>query len=371
MVLLQSGFIASEPGLGEPSCSKDISSSTPVPVAPVDGPVLAPPFPGGWGFGLATTKEGQVYAWGVNQATLLQKSGSADDGADPSTLDAVAAGVCAAAGGFDHALLLVDGKVFAFGPAFKGATAAAGSVHLEPVLLPAPAAAVAAGEHHSLVLTAGGDVYSWGSNREGQLGVGARGDAAAPTLVAGPSSAAAEPAARRRIVAIAAGARHSVAVNDGGQVLAWGWNLHGQCGTGESAPAVAAPALVGALGPLKVVAVSAGLGHTVAATETGDVYTWGLNADSQLGCGSTVASLEPLLVEAASLADEHVVKVAAGANHTLALTRSGKALAWGSNKFGQLGTGAFTGAGTPQPVAAPGPVTDLAAGWWHSLFQTA
>lgn len=80
--------------------------------------------------------------------------------------------------------------------------------------------------------------------------------------------------------------------------------------------------------------------------------------------------MQPVLVEAAELEEEHVAKVGAGANHTLALTRSGKAFAWGAGKFGQLGSGRFEGAGRPQRVAV-GPVSDVAAGWWHSLFAAA
>lgn len=318
MPLHQCGFVASAPGQGEPSCSKDISSPTPVEVTGPGGPPLAVPFGGGWGFALAATDDGTVFAWGVNQvgtceqepsgcqsipeadqcivccaqATILQKAGSADDGADPSVLDRVAGGVTAAAAGFDHALVVQGGKVFIFGPAFKGSMAADGGPHLEPVAIPVPVVQVAAGEHHSLALGSNGDVYAWGANREGQLGTGSTTDSTAPVLVLGPSSKHREATLSRPFTAIAAGARHSVAVNDQGAVVAWGWNLHGQCGTGKSQPTVTTPTVVGALGPLKAVSVAAGLGHTVIASDQGDVYAWGLNADSQLGNSSTVAALE-------------------------------------------------------------------------------
>lgn len=62
--------------------------------------------------------------------------------------------------------------------------------------------------------------------------------------------------------------------------------------------------------------------------------------------------------------------MAAGSRHTLVLTASGKAFAFGWGAFGQLGTGRFESARTPQAVAAPGKVVDLAAGWWHSLVVT-
>ena len=72
MPILQCGFIAST--AGEPSCSKDISSATPVPLA--SSAQLSKVYPGGWGFALAAADDGKLYAWGVNQATLLGGSGA-------------------------------------------------------------------------------------------------------------------------------------------------------------------------------------------------------------------------------------------------------------------------------------------------------
>jgi alpha-tubulin suppressor-like RCC1 family protein len=288
-------------------------------------------------------------------------------------------------------------------------------------------------------------VYAWGSNQEGQLGDGSTASSAVPLLVAGPSSQQRDGGLLQPVTAVACGARHSAAVNILGQCLAWGWNLHGQCGSGRANPSQPTPALVAALGPLKCTGVAAGMGHTVVCTDQGDVYAWGLNGDGQLGVGTDVSSLEvraqgggrqagrlasralprvvatgsataagaaavaanalracsssrclpahaaahpayilplnaqlfplpcalqPRLLEAAALADEQVSKVAAGSRHTLLLCASGKAFACGWGAFGQLGSGSFKSASMPQAVAVPAgaKVTDLAAGWWHSLF---
>ncbi|EFN54383.1 hypothetical protein CHLNCDRAFT_13561, partial [Chlorella variabilis] len=170
--------------------------------------------------------------------------------------------------------------------------------------------------------------------------------------------------------AVACGARHSLALNALGQCLAWGWSLHVQCG--KSAPSVPMPSVVQSLGPLTCVGVAGGMGHTVVCTDQGDVYAWGLNGDGQLGDGSDVSALEPKLVEDAALASESVTKVAAGSRHTLLLCASGSAFACGWGAFGQLGSGTFASSRTPQAVAVPAgtKVTDIAAGWWHSLILT-
>lgn len=139
------------------------------------------------------------------------------------------------------------------------------------------------GEHHSLALSADGNVFAWGSNAEGQLGNGSTGGASAePVLVAGPGSGARDAALLQPVTAIAAGARHSLAVNAQGQCLAWGWGLHGQCGGGAAVPSVPVPTVVAALGPLKCVGVAGGMGHSVVCTdqvrgwEGGGALSWRL-----------------------------------------------------------------------------------------------
>lgn len=132
--------------------------------------------------------------------------------------------VITAAAGFDHAVIVTEeAGAQVFGPA----TAAAGvrGLHLVSIPLPVPITSVAAGEHHTLLLSACGEVYGFGSNSEGQLG-GAGVDSADPgaaVAIAGPG------AGTDSIKAIAAGARHSLAVTEAGRVLAWGWALHGTC----------------------------------------------------------------------------------------------------------------------------------------------
>ena len=55
--------------------------------------------------------------------------------------------------------------------------------------------------------------------------------------------------------------------------------------------------------------VAAGLGHTVACSDSGDVYSWGWNADGQLGLGDDQSRGEPELVADAQLEDLHIDQV--------------------------------------------------------------
>jgi hypothetical protein len=84
--------------------------------------------------------------------------------------------------------------------------------------------AIAAGWWHSLALTESGEVYAWGSNGRGQLGLGDTEDRHTPTQVPGLG----------RVKAIAAGGEHSLALTESGEVYAWGSNGHGQLGLGDT-----------------------------------------------------------------------------------------------------------------------------------------
>ena len=86
-----------------------------------------------------------------------------------------------------------------------------------------PLPAVAAGAMHSLVLTESGEVYAWGDNDDGQLGLGDREERLTPTKVEGLP----------KVKAIAAGGGYSLALTESGEVYAWGNNAIGQLGLGD------------------------------------------------------------------------------------------------------------------------------------------
>ena len=99
-----------------------------------------------------------------------------------------------------------------------------------------------------------------------------------------------------RVSAVACGLHHTLLLSTSGQVFAFGSNSHGQLGVGDLAPR-GAPAPVPRIGE-KVVRVAAGSYHSVALTVTGRVFTWGNNAKGQLGrAGPSGPNLAPVEVE--------------------------------------------------------------------------
>ncbi len=104
-------------------------------------------------------------------------------------------------------------------------------------------------------------------------------------------------------------------------------------------------------------------GFSVAITAHGQVWTWGYNAQGQLGDGTAQSRAVPQAV--AGLTD--IIAVSGGGAHVLALDRFGSVWAWGDGEVGQLGDGARRDRSTPIRVAALPPITAIAAGDDYSL----
>jgi len=220
---------------------------------------------------------------------------------------------------------------------------------------------VAAGDFHTLVLTSAGEIWAWGSNVEGQLGLIPCEISKYADGIGGCSSNAPEmpytdsPQLIKSSVnftMIDASARYSIAIgnDDGkaeGQLYSWGLGESGQLGLGKGAELLraAAPKVVTGfqdaqgtkLSSVKVVFIAAGESHAAAVSSDGDLYTWGLNTFGQLGHGDRVSRYEPTKVQALSDESVRVQWVSCGRSHTIVVSDGGEVFTWGSNEFGQLG----------------------------------
>ncbi|PWU12232.1 MAG: hypothetical protein C5B50_21910 [Verrucomicrobia bacterium] len=172
--------------------------------------------------------------------------------------------------------------------------------------------AIAAGAWHSMALRADGSILAWGDDVNGQCDV---------------------PAGAANSLAIAAGGYHSMAIRSDWSVVAWGNNDYGQ----TNVPGA----------PGQVIGISAGTWHSLALRRDGTVIAWGDNTFGQ--CNVPVGL-------------SNVVAVAAGGNHSMALSADGTVSAWGENTNDG---GMFTGQSIV-PVGLSN-VVAIGAGKYHSL----
>lgn len=211
---------------------------------------------------------------------------------------------------------------------------------------------------HVLALTKEGEVYAWGHNGYGELGIGASNQVVTkPILVTMPIL---EGLGMKRVVDIACGSHHSIALTEDGEVYAWGQNNCGQLGSSISTNQVTPRQVNSVLGGKKVVCISCGQTSTMVVIENGEVYGFGNNGVGQLGIGNYANQTSPWQV--GSLRGIVIVKVVCGYAHTLALTDEGKLYVWGGNSYGQLGIGNKTNSCKPVMVEHEmGRVSDIAA----------
>jgi alpha-tubulin suppressor-like RCC1 family protein len=220
--------------------------------------------------------------------------------------------------------------------------------------------AIAAGEEHSVALKSDGTVWTWGWNRDGQLGDGTKTRRSVPAQVIGLTE----------VTAISAGGYHTVALKSDGTVWTWGQNLFGQLGDGTYTYRDT-PVQVTGLGG--VAAIACGSQFTMALTRGGTVWVWGDNFKGVIGNWDTYrAGKSPIPVQKSGLAG--VTAIAAGSDHAMALKRDGSVWTWGGNGWGQLGGGTVNSNASrwdPQPVLTGAKAIAAGGGSthnWHSII---
>uniref|UniRef100_A0A8C8YIH1 HECT and RLD domain containing E3 ubiquitin protein ligase 5 n=1 Tax=Prolemur simus TaxID=1328070 RepID=A0A8C8YIH1_PROSS len=170
----------------------------------------------------------------------------------------------------------------------------------------------------------------------------------------------------KNIIQITCGDYHSLALSKGGELFAWGQNLHGQLGVGCTFPSTSIPQLVEHLAAVPLVQISAGGAHSMALSMSGNIYSWGRNEFGQLGLGHTKNKDSPSLIEAL---DQKVEFLTCGGSHTALLTQDGLVFTFGAGKYGQLGHSSTRNELRPRLVTelTGKRVTQIACGRWHTL----
>jgi alpha-tubulin suppressor-like RCC1 family protein len=322
---------------------------------------------------VALKEDGTVLAWGRGICGQLG-DGKGCSSSQPVKVNLNKKIVAVSAGTWHTVFLTEEGEVYWCGKCVDG-----NNVLTPTKVVGIPTAkAIAAGENYTLVLTENGDVYSWGVNYNGQLGY---------TTTTQVTSTPQKINSITGVEAISARSCYSLALKNG-EIYEWGSTVHGDLTTPSkvvgisNAKAIAAGgayagsfAVVlkqdgtaieygtkldcgtavqfGSVGGRNLgefqnaISVSAGANHAVILKQDGSVYTLGENNKGQLGNGGAFSNT-PVKVPGLS----NVIAIAAGAEHTLAIT-GGTYYAWGDSADGKLGDGQDYIKTVPSEIAIP------------------
>ncbi|XP_064615114.1 RCC1 and BTB domain-containing protein 1-like isoform X2 [Liolophura sinensis] len=178
---------------------------------------------------------------------------------------------------------------------------------------------VACGSHHSLGLTEEGEIFAWGQNNCGQIGSGTTTNQPTPRKVTAIIGT-------RKATSVACGQTSSMALMDNGEVYGWGYNGNGQLGLGSNVNQPN-PCKVQALSNVIVTQIVCGYAHTLALTDEGWLFSWGANSYGQLGTGNKANLVSPNRINSeerfVEIAASHYSHISAG------LTQTGKVFMWG------------------------------------------
>lgn len=200
------------------------------------------------------------------------------------------------------------------------------------------------GWDHSCAITTGGAVKCWGSNGSmigGQLGNGSTTSSSTPVDVLTLSSG---------VQAVSGGSSHTCAILSTGGVKCWGVGSGGELGDGTSTFMQTSPANYVTGLSSGVQAIAAGENHTCALTTGGGVKCWGQHGSGQLGNGGAMGTGSNVPVNVSGLTSG-VQKIASGGANSCALTTGGAVKCWGNDYYGQLGAGTqYAHSATPKNV---------------------
>ena len=301
---------------------------------------------------LALDDLGQLYSWGFNWNGQLGDNMDGWGQAKPKP-GIILKNVVDIAAGAAHTLAKTNnGYLYAFGSNWDGQLgiggSGLGSSVKKPLAVMSHVYTMAAGAAHSLVVTTDNALWVFGRNRNGQLGNGNLTSETRPQKTINSS-----------VYDVAAGDRHSLALLADGTLLAWGANEVGQLGTGDLHDRLVPTAVLS-----DVYKLYAGRVNSFAILSDSSLWGWGQGISSLIDENATddLISLLPIKIM------DNIQQVAIGANHLLILTNDGKVYISGQNWLQQLGLPHIQSISTPQLLVEG--ISQIAAGGWHSLALT-
>lgn len=206
---------------------------------------------------------------------------------------------------------------------------------------------ISCGYEHTLVLTTNKNVFSFGENENGQLGIGSFNDQMSPTQIIDSSSNNIN-----NVQSISSGFSYSLILNENGTVYSSGDNTYGQLANGNMGNGIKSNFFdvinistdSSGYNGNNAIAIANGDYHTLVLLDSGKVMASGRNNYGQLGIGNTIDVSELTYCQTNSMydptsefEDNYVDSIYAGGNSSALLLNNGRVLVFGDNQYGQLG----------------------------------
>lgn len=290
---------------------------------------------------IAIDNDGQVWVWGTNDHGQLGL-GDRVQRSTPTLIEGFSGAIQAAAGWFHTLVLDANGDVWAFGHNKLGALGnpydSADQRTLQRVKGLQNIIQIAAGANHSVALDVNGDVWTFGQNDLGQLGH--------KTIKAKKLVQPTQVKDLHGIAKIAAGAMQTFAIGEDGQVFGFGNNTEYQLGilstkrdptTTNRYEVVRSPKSIPGLSG--ITQITTNLSHTIALNQEGQILAFGKSCTGILGLGNNVDDYQKTPALIPIPAEVKIVEVSAGLNHSIALDNTGQLWTFGHNALGALGHG--------------------------------
>lgn len=281
---------------------------------------------------MALTPNGALYVWGLNSSGQLG-NGTTINRSSPTKLGSDSWSVISA-GWSTSGAIASNGALYMWGLGNSGQLGI-DDLNATPVTYSSPVkvgtrswSKLAVGNNHTAAITSNGELFVWGNNFAGQIGDGA---------ILGPRNSGGWDSV------ILGGNREGIIAEkdavSGANLFAWGTSV---IGDGTTVSRISPVAISTNINDFVFVADGVSGSHYSAISSNGALYTWGINANGQLGDGTTINKSSPVKIGAESWS-----KVAVGGSHTIAIHSNGSLYLWGVNATGQLGDGTTVSKSSP------------------------
>eukprot|EP00794_Sanderia_malayensis_P003524 gene3523-4025_t len=287
---------------------------------------------------LAVSSSGELFSWGSGRGGKLG-FGNIQDRFTPLKVATLADKkiTCIACNELHSAAINADGELYTWGRAGPrlGYEVVDGK-QMTPRLVDSLSARkvtdVDCGLDYTAVVTADGQVFTFGENEKGQLGLGDTENHPVPTLV--------ESLSQERVIMVRCGTSHTGLVTEGGEVWMWGSNDFGQLGLGDQKQRNVPCKIPSTFWNELIVNISCGGRHTAVLSASGTVYSFGDGRNGQLGV--RVKPDTPFLTTPSAVrigAQMKTTQVDCGVLHTAAVSEDGDLYIWGKGSSARLGHG--------------------------------